>query len=71
MHEDPQVPNFGPPDRGPRLMAGQVLAIEPMVTLGSPEVGVLADAWTRLALRRVVAIVSIGDVVKARLMELE
>jgi methionyl aminopeptidase len=46
MHEEPQVPNFGPPDRGPRLMAGQVLAIEPMVNVGRPEVKTQPDGWT-------------------------
>jgi methionyl aminopeptidase len=46
MHEEPQVPNFGPPDRGPRLMAGQVLAIEPMVNVGRPEVRTQPDGWT-------------------------
>jgi len=46
MHEEPQVPNFGPPDRGPRLMAGQVLAIEPMVNAGVPEVVTKDDGWT-------------------------
>ena len=46
MHEDPQVPNFGPPGKGPRLKAGMVLAIEPMINLGSPEVRVLKDGWT-------------------------
>jgi methionyl aminopeptidase len=46
MHEDPQVPNFGPPGRGPRLMAGQVLAIEPMVNVGAPEVRTQPDGWT-------------------------
>ena len=46
MHEEPQVPNFGPPDRGPRLMAGQVLAIEPMVNAGRPEVMTKPDGWT-------------------------
>ena len=46
MHEEPQVPNYGPPDRGPRLMAGQVLAIEPMVNSGGPEVVTRPDGWT-------------------------
>ena len=46
MHEEPQVPNFGPPDRGPRLMIGQVLAIEPMVNVGGPEVVTQPDGWT-------------------------
>ncbi|OGF18310.1 MAG: type I methionyl aminopeptidase [Candidatus Eisenbacteria bacterium RBG_16_71_46] len=46
MHEEPQVPNYGPPDRGPRLMAGQVLAIEPMLNMGGPEVVTQPDGWT-------------------------
>jgi methionyl aminopeptidase len=46
MHEEPQVPNYGPPDRGPRLMIGQVLAIEPMVNTGGPEVVTQPDGWT-------------------------
>lgn len=46
MHEDPQVPNFGEPGRGLRLKAGMVLAIEPMVNAGGPEVMVLPDRWT-------------------------
>ena len=46
MHEEPQVPNYGTPDRGPRLMAGQVLAIEPMVNAGAPDVLTQPDGWT-------------------------
>ncbi len=46
MHEEPQVPNFGPAGKGPRLKAGMVLAIEPMINLGKPEVRVLKDGWT-------------------------
>jgi methionyl aminopeptidase len=46
MHEEPQVPNYGSPDRGPRLMAGQVLAIEPMVNAGGPDVVTRPDGWT-------------------------
>ena len=46
MHEDPQIPNYGPPGRGPLLKNGMVLAIEPMINLGTPEVEVLADDWT-------------------------
>jgi methionyl aminopeptidase len=46
MHEEPQVPNYGLPERGPRLMAGQVLAIEPMVNVGGPEVVTRPDGWT-------------------------
>ena len=46
LHEEPQVPNFGDAGRGPVLKAGMVLAIEPMVTMGSFEVQVLEDGWT-------------------------
>jgi methionyl aminopeptidase len=46
MHEEPQVPNFGPPGMGPILRPGMTLAIEPMVNLGAPETKVLADGWT-------------------------
>ncbi|MBU0504925.1 MAG: type I methionyl aminopeptidase [bacterium] len=46
MHEEPQVPNFGKPGTGPRLRAGMVIAIEPMLNLGSHEVEVLDDKWT-------------------------
>ncbi len=46
MHEDPQVPNFGPAGKGPRLKAGMVLAIEPMINAGRPDVRVLKDGWT-------------------------
>jgi methionyl aminopeptidase len=46
LHEEPQVPNYGPAGRGPRLAEGMVLAIEPMVNMGRPAVKVLADGWT-------------------------
>lgn len=46
IHEEPQVPNFGVPDRGPRLKSGMVLAIEPMVTQGERYVKTLSDHWT-------------------------
>jgi len=46
LHEEPQVPNFGDPGRGPQLRPGMVLAIEPMVTMGSWEVRILDDGWT-------------------------
>ena len=46
MHEEPQIPNYGPPRQGPLLKAGMTLAIEPMVNLGTPEVRVLEDQWT-------------------------
>ena len=45
-HEDPNVPNFGTAGRGPRLYRGMVIAIEPMVNLGGPEVKELSDKWT-------------------------
>jgi len=46
LHEEPQIPNFGEPGRGPQLKPGMVLAIEPMVTMGSWEVKILDDGWT-------------------------
>jgi methionyl aminopeptidase len=46
LHEDPQVPNYGPPGRRERLVAGMCLAIEPMVNVGRPDVKVLDDGWT-------------------------
>ena len=46
LHEEPQVPNFGPPGRGPRLKVGMVLAIEPMVNVGDADVEILEDGWT-------------------------
>jgi len=49
-HEDPQVPNYGPPGQGPKLKAGMVLAIEPMVNVGTHEVKVLSDDWTVVTL---------------------
>lgn len=46
LHEDPQIPNYGPAGRGPRLKPGMVLAIEPMVNIGSYDVITLEDHWT-------------------------
>ncbi|MFH1778768.1 MAG: type I methionyl aminopeptidase [Candidatus Omnitrophota bacterium] len=46
MHEDPQIPNFGEPGMGPRLKAGMVFAIEPMVNLGTYKAEILDDGWT-------------------------
>ena len=46
LHEDPEVPNFGAPGRGPRLLPGMTLAIEPMVNVGTYDVRVLKDGWT-------------------------
>jgi methionyl aminopeptidase len=50
MHEDPQVPNFGQKGRGMKLRAGMVIAIEPMVNAGRPDVQVLGDGWTAVTL---------------------
>jgi methionyl aminopeptidase len=50
LHEDPQVPNFGQPGRGPRLSPGLTIAIEPMVNAGGHEVMVLDDNWTAVTL---------------------
>lgn len=49
MHEDPQVPNFGQAGRGMKLKVGMVIAIEPMVNAGKPDVVVLDDGWTAVA----------------------
>ena len=46
MHEPPEIPNYGHPGRGPRLLRGMTLAIEPMVNAGSPAIRVLPDVWT-------------------------
>lgn len=46
LHEMPNVPNYGPPGRGPKLVEGMVLAIEPMVNMGTYKVKVLPDQWT-------------------------
>ena len=46
LHEEPQIPNYGEPGRGPRLATGMVIAIEPMVNVGKPAVKVLGDGWT-------------------------
>jgi methionine aminopeptidase, type I len=46
MHEEPEIPNFGRPDKGPRLASGMILAIEPMVNEGGYGVEILEDGWT-------------------------
>lgn len=46
FHEEPQIPNYGKPKRGPRLVAGMTLAIEPMVNIGRPDIRTLDDKWT-------------------------
>lgn len=74
MHEDPPVPNYGSPGRGLRLKEGLVLAIEPMVNAGQPEVEVLEDGWTAVTKDRSlsahfehsVAITANGPVVLSR-----
>ena len=74
MHEDPQVPNFGTRGKGPRLKAGMVLAIEPMINAGKAEVKVLKDGWTAVTVdgsysahfEHTVAITKDGPVVLTR-----
>ncbi len=74
MHEDPQVPNFGTRGKGPRLKAGMVLAIEPMINAGSADVKVLKDGWTAVTVdgsysahfEHTVAITKDGPVVLTR-----
>jgi methionyl aminopeptidase len=46
FHEEPQIPNYGTPKRGPRLLEGMTLAIEPMITVGSPVTKTMPDKWT-------------------------
>ena len=46
MHEEPQVPNYGPPGKGPKLRVGMVFAVEPMVNMGGPGTRVLEDGWS-------------------------
>ena len=46
MHEEPQIPNYGRPNKGPELRPGMTLCLEPMINLGGPEVRVLSDGWT-------------------------
>jgi methionyl aminopeptidase len=45
-HDDPHIPNFGEPGRGPRLSEGMTIAIEPMITAGAADVLVMDDGWT-------------------------
>lgn len=74
MHEDPQVPNYGDAGRGLRLKAGMVLAIEPMINAGKPEVKVLEDGWTAVTVdgsmsahfEHTVAITNEGPVILTR-----
>ncbi|HEX2063518.1 MAG TPA: type I methionyl aminopeptidase [Acidimicrobiales bacterium] len=48
MHEEPQVPNYGPPGKGPKLLTGMVFAVEPMVNMGGPATRLLDDGWSVL-----------------------
>lgn len=48
LHEDPQIPNFGPPGLGPRIRPGMALAIEPLTVFGAPQTAVAPDGWTRV-----------------------
>ena len=52
LHEEPEVPNFGAPGRGPRLLPGMTIAVEPMVNAGTYEVQVLKDGWTTVTADR-------------------
>jgi methionyl aminopeptidase len=55
LHEEPQVPNFGPAGRGPKVRPGLILAIEPMIAAGGPDVEVLEDGWTAVTRDRKLA----------------
>jgi methionyl aminopeptidase len=55
LHEEPQVPNFGVPGRGPRLRRGLVLAVEPMIAAGDWDVEILDDGWTAVTRDRSLA----------------
>jgi len=55
LHEPPEVPNFGKPGKGPKIEIGMVLAIEPMVSAGSPEIEILEDGWTAVTKDRSLA----------------
>ena len=46
MHEEPEVPNYGPAGHGPRLVRGMTIAVEPMVNMGAAAIRVLDDGWT-------------------------
>ena len=50
LHEDPQLPNYGNPGRGPRLQEGMVLALEPMVAIGTYKIKILSDGWTAVTI---------------------
>jgi methionyl aminopeptidase len=79
LHEDPQIPNYGKPGQGPRIKAGMVFAIEPMVCQGGPEVEILEDNWTAITRDRSlaahfehsVAITENGPVILSEIAEIE
>ncbi|MCI0606041.1 type I methionyl aminopeptidase [bacterium] len=79
LHEDPQIPNYGKPGQGPRIKAGMVFAIEPMVCQGGPEVEILADNWTAITRDRslaahfehTIAITENGPVVLSEISKVE
>ncbi len=50
MHEDPQIPNYGKPGKGPKIKKGYVFAVEPMINMGSQHTKILADGWTVVTL---------------------
>ena len=55
LHEDPSIPNYGPPGRGVRLYPGMTLAVEPMISQGTYQVKVLEDGWTTVTADRSLA----------------
>jgi methionyl aminopeptidase len=75
LHEDPQIPNFGAPGRGPVLQVGMTLAIEPMTSAGSWKVRILADGWTAVTedgslsahFEHTVALTEVGVLILSRL----
>ncbi len=75
LHEDPQIPNFGPPGRGPKLQAGMTLAIEPMTSLGGWQVRILPGGWTAVTqdgscaahFEHTVAVTAAGPLILSRL----
>lgn len=77
LHEDPQIPNFGPPGHGPVLKAGMVLAIEPMISMGDWHVEILEDDWTAITRDRslsahyehTLAITASGPIILSRVKE--
>jgi methionyl aminopeptidase len=79
MHEDPQIPNYGKPGRGPKIKSGYVFAVEPMVNMGSHQTKVLADGWTVVTLdgrpsahaEHTIAITENGPEVLTRVTQLE